>query len=129
MNPISLVSGAFDPVHIGHIRMFKYASGIGTLVIGLNSDEWIERNKGRVWMPFEERKEMIESIKWVDKVEGFDDSDNTCIKFIKHWLNIVNGQNGWSSLHFCNGGNRNSLTTPEAKFCKDHSIQLEWATK
>ena len=64
---IVAVSGGFDPVHIGHVRMFKEAKALGDrLVVILNNDNWLIKKKGFVFMPQEERKEIIEAIKCVD---------------------------------------------------------------
>ena len=58
MQKIIILSGGFDPVHIGHIRMFKEAKERGDVVIvGANSDEWLNRKKGRAFMPLVERIE------------------------------------------------------------------------
>ena len=63
------VSGGFDPVHIGHIHLFRDARALGDkLVVILNDDEWLKRKKGYVFMPQEERKELLESIRYVDSV-------------------------------------------------------------
>jgi cytidyltransferase-like protein len=61
--------GGFDPVHIGHIRLFQEAKALGNeLVVILNNDNWLQKKKGFVFMPQEERKEILESIKWIDRV-------------------------------------------------------------
>lgn len=63
------VSGGFDPVHIGHIHLFRDAKKLGdTLLVILNDDDWLMRKKGYVFMPEQERKELLESIKYVDEV-------------------------------------------------------------
>lgn len=63
------VSGGFDPLHVGHVRMFEAAKKLGDkLVVILNNDNWLKKKKGFVFMPEKERKELIESIGWVDKV-------------------------------------------------------------
>jgi cytidyltransferase-like protein len=44
---IVVVSGGFDPVHSGHISLFRAAAGLGhRLIAGINSDEWLTRKKG-----------------------------------------------------------------------------------
>ena len=58
-----ILSGGFDPIHKGHVRMFKSASKLGKVIVGLNSDYWLTRKKNKFFMPFEERKEILKSIK------------------------------------------------------------------
>ena len=66
---IITVSGGFDPVHIGHVRLFEEAKKIGDeLVVILNNDNWLTLKKGFVFMPEHERKEIIEAFESVDKV-------------------------------------------------------------
>jgi D-beta-D-heptose 7-phosphate kinase/D-beta-D-heptose 1-phosphate adenosyltransferase len=63
------VSGGFDPIHIGHVRMFERAKALGDeLVVILNNDNWLTKKKGYVFMPEEERKEVIEALWAVDRV-------------------------------------------------------------
>ena len=53
---IVLATGGFDPVHSGHIQYLKAAKELGDiLIVGLNSDEWLERKKGKSFMPWNER--------------------------------------------------------------------------
>ena len=81
---IIIVSGGFDPVHKGHIRMFREAANFGgNVIVGLNSDDWLTRKKGKPFMEFEERKEILESFKYVNQVLPFDDSDDTASDLIK----------------------------------------------
>lgn len=75
---IILVTGGFDPLHSGHIAYFKAAKALGDkLIVGVNSDAWLERKKGRAFMPFSERAEIIRSLAVVDEVIAFDDSDSS----------------------------------------------------
>lgn len=75
---IVAISGAFDPIHVGHIRYITEAAKLGdSLVVILNSDEFLLRKKGFVFMPFAERKEILESIKGVDEVIASIDQDQT----------------------------------------------------
>ncbi len=63
------VSGGFDPLHVGHVRMFKAAKKLGDkLVVILNNDNWLRAKKEHVFMPEKERKEIIEALEPVDKV-------------------------------------------------------------
>ena len=71
---VIIVSGGFDPVHKGHIRMFREAANLGhQVIIGLNSDEWLSRKKGKPFMKWEERAEILESCKFVSQVMSMDD--------------------------------------------------------
>jgi D-beta-D-heptose 7-phosphate kinase/D-beta-D-heptose 1-phosphate adenosyltransferase len=86
---IVMVSGGFDPVHIGHVRMFKEAKKLGDeLVVYINNDNWLRAKKGFVFMPEHERKEIIEAFEAVDKVIISDHEENTkdmsvCVGLVK----------------------------------------------
>ena len=75
---VIIVSGGFDPVHKGHMRMFREAANLGAIVIvGLNSAEWLTRKKGKPFMNWDERAEILESFKFITQVLPMDDSDDT----------------------------------------------------
>jgi len=124
---IVILSGGFDPVHVGHIRMFREASQFGHYVIvGLNSDDWLTRKKGKPFMCWKERKEIIESMKYVNQVLPFDDSDDTAsdiIKKVAKWSVIPKWDN---NIYFANGGDRGKGNVPEVKVCKDMGIEMLW---
>ena len=120
---IIILSGGFDPVHKGHIRMFKEASMNGMVIAGLNSDDWLIRKKGKFFMPFVERKEILESIKYLDIVKSFNDNDDTACNLIEK---INNEYSEKYNIFFGNGGDRTNQTTPEIKFCNDNNIDLIW---
>ena len=74
---ISVVSGGFDPIHSGHINYIKAAIEIGDyLIVALNSDDWLRNKKGKEFMPFNERKNILENIVGVDEVISFNDDEN-----------------------------------------------------
>lgn len=114
---IVLVTGGFDPLHSGHIEYFQEAKGLGDkLVVGINSDEWLTRKKGRPFMPFEERATIIENLSMVDHVISFDDSDDTaCGAIYKTMATIGNGK----QIIFANGGDRQQDNTPEYRIYGD----------
>ena len=110
LKDIVLVSGGFDPLHNGHIQLFKSAAGLGhNLIVGLNSDAWLERKKGRAFLPFQERKTIVESIGCVDAVWEFNDEDDTANELLA-WARETFPEN---VIIFANGGDRNKYTTPE----------------
>mgnify|MGYP001385881737 CR=1 FL=1 len=111
-----VVSGGFDPVHIGHVRMFKEASKYGLLLVVLNSDAWLKRKKGYVFMPFEERAEIIRSFKSVHDVVAVDDQDDTACEALQRI----------QPSYFANGGDRTGKNTPEIKLCEQLNIKLLW---
>ena len=110
---IVLVTGGFDPIHSGHIEYFKAAKALGdTLVVGINSDAWLKRKKGRFFMPLEERGAIISELLMVDKVVGFDDdydADDSAVKFIQD----IREYNPEAEIIFANGGDRKPGTTLE----------------
>jgi cytidyltransferase-like protein len=66
-----LVSGAFNPLHFGHLLLFKDASKYGKVIVALNSDEWIIQNKGYLLFDFETRKSLLEECEYISKVDLF----------------------------------------------------------
>ena len=120
---IIILSGGFDPVHKGHIRMFKSAQNLGDVIVGLNSDEWLVRKKNKIFMPFHERKEILESIKYIDSVIGFNDTDDTACDLI---TNIYEKFGPDYHICFGNGGDRTSQTTPEVNYCIENNIEMLW---
>ena len=55
-----LVSGAFNPLHFGHLLLLREASNYGKVIVALNSDEWVMKNKGHLLFDFETRKALLE---------------------------------------------------------------------
>ena len=117
MSKVVLVTGGFDPLHSGHIAYFKAAKELGDhLIVGVNSNEWLTRKKGRPFMPFEERCAIIKELACVDEVIGFNDSDDTAINAIGQVL--ATKGSSWRVV-FANGGDRRMTTTPEYATYKD----------
>ena len=108
---ISVVSGGFDPIHSGHISYLKSAKKIGDyLIVALNSDEWLINKKKKVFMPLDERKNILINISFVDEVITFkDDKEGSCINAL---LEIKNKYPD-DEIVFCNGGDRNKDNIPE----------------
>lgn len=110
MKNIVVVSGGFDPIHSGHIAYFKAAKALGDeLIVGINSDEWLIRKKGKAFMTMHERQAVVQSIRYVDYAIQFNDDDDSAILLLKlvkqTWPN--------DKIIFANGGDRNESNNRE----------------
>jgi len=114
--PTVMVSGGFDPVHVGHIRMIREAAQWGEVIVIANSDEWLHRKKGFNFMDFKARFEILDSIKGVLLVDSVDDSDGTVCDAIRRH----------KPTYFANGGDRKKNNTPEVLLCKKLGVELLW---
>jgi cytidyltransferase-like protein len=110
---IVIVTGGFDPIHSGHISYLNAARELGDwLLVGVNSDAWLERKKGRAFMPVEERLAIVYNLKSVDAVKEFDDSDGSACTLIE-W---VKSQFPYATeIIFANGGDRTRENIPEMR--------------
>ena len=111
---IVAVSGGFDPIHIGHVRMIQDAKKLGNVIVFLNTDEWLKRKKGYVFMTWEERAEIILSIKGVKEVYRAMDNDNTVCEALKFYKPDI----------FANGGDRKPGLIPEYQICEELGIEM-----
>ena len=114
--PTVMVSGGFDPVHAGHIRMIRHAAQYGDVIVIANSDDWLYRKKGFVFMEWEKRVEILNAIKGVVIVDSVDDSDGTVCDAIKRHV----------PTYFANGGDRGRSNTPEQSVCEELDVKLLW---
>ena len=110
-----LVTGGFDPLHSGHIAYFKAAKQLGTkLVVGLNSDDWLTRKKGKPFMDEADRVKIVEALKIVDEVFlSIDQDKSVCASLDTIKPDI-----------FANGGDRSTGEVPESVVCKKHVIDM-----
>ena len=107
------VSGGFDPIHPGHIRMFEEAKKLGDwLVVILNNDNWLKLKKGYVFMSEKERKEVIEGLRSVDEVFITRHAKGTKDMSVCRALEVVRPH------IFANGGDRVKSNIPEVPVCE-----------
>lgn len=107
---IVLVTGGFDPLHSGHIAYFRAARKLGDrLVVGLNSDEWLTRKKGRPFMPLQERMSIVGNLAVVDEVVVYNDDDGSSCDAIR----LVKARYPKDEIVFANGGDRTRENIPE----------------
>ena len=115
---IIVVSGGFDPLHSGHINMFKQANEFGSVWAIVNTDEWLQRKKGYNVLSYSERSLIVESNKYIDKViKGMDDNDNVVRNLQYLYKDKVH-------FAFANGGDRVPSSTPEMAYCLEHNIPM-----
>jgi D-beta-D-heptose 7-phosphate kinase/D-beta-D-heptose 1-phosphate adenosyltransferase len=122
MKNIVLITGGFDPVHSGHIAYIQAAKRLGDiLVVGVNSDAWLARKKGRAFMPVMERAAILRAITGVDFVIDFDDSDGSA----KNAIWMVRQSYPQDHIIFANGGDRTDANIPEMDV-KDDNLEFQF---
>lgn len=121
-NIVVAVSGGFDPVHVGHVRMFKEAAKLGDkLVVILNNDNWLLAKKGYVFMPEKERKEILEAFFFVDKVVLSSHEANPKDMSVSSELRKIKPD------IFANGGDRKKGNTPEVEVCSEIGCKMAYS--
>ena len=113
------VSGGFDPLHVGHVRLFEEARKLGDkLVVILNNDHWLRKKKGAVFMPQRERKELINALSAVDDV--------VVTKHVKGTkdMSVCDALQEVRPRIFANGGDRTKKNIPEILVCKDIGCKM-----
>ena len=125
MKRVVLVTGGFDPIHSGHIELFKEAKKLGgKLVVGVNSDKWLTNKKGKPFMPFSERANIIKHFDMVDEVIGFNDDDGTSCHAV---FQMLSKYGEGTTVVFANGGDRGDSNTPEYSMYKNtYGIEFAW---
>ena len=108
MSNVVLVTGGFDPLHKGHIEYFMEAKKLGDkLIVGLNSDHWLTRKKGKPFMSLENRSSIIQNLSMVNEVVMYNDEDDTSCHAIEQVLH------SYDNVIFANGGDRILSNIPE----------------
>lgn len=118
---IVAVSGGFDPVHIGHVRMFNEAKKLGDyLVVILNNDNWLKKKKGYAFMSEVERKEIIESFASVDEVVLTSHDESPIDMSVCRELELIKPH------VFANGGDRHAGNIPEYSLCEKMNCEMHF---
>lgn len=133
-NKTIMLSGGFDPLHVGHLQMIQQASVHGDVIVVVNSDRWLLQKKGYVFMPQHERCQIIAGLTHVCAVYAMnsrmaygssyhytsahkiDDDDGTCVSAIR----------ALKPTYFANGGDRTKENVPEQAVCKELGIEMLW---
>jgi len=110
------VSGGFDPIHIGHLKMIQEAAQYGQVIVIVNSDDWLMRKKGYIFMNFKERCEILRGFRDVYDTVAVDDTDGTVCAALRDI----------KPTYFANGGDRKTNNTPEMEVCEEQNIELLW---
>ena len=119
MSRVIAVSGGFDPVHIGHVRMCIEAKRLGDrLIVILNNDNWLRKKKGFAFMPEEERAEIIRALKPVDEVVLTSHAPDTEDMSVCAELERIKPD------VFANGGDRKEDNIPEYALCERLGIEM-----
>jgi len=124
MKKIAIVSGYFNPFHLGHLNMIKDAKSFSDKVIVIaNNDIQQVLKKGKIIMNENERAEIVSAIKYVDEVIVSVDKDGT----VKETLKLLGEKHSENKLVFCNGGDRNSVKEiPEGEVCDKYNIEMKF---
>ena len=118
---IVINSGYFDPIHVGHIECMELSKKLGDkLIVILNNDKQCILKKGKAFMPQDERKKIIESLKFVDCVFDSIDEDKSVCESIRAVAEKYKG----NEIIFAKGGDRMSNEIPEARICRGLGIKI-----
>ena len=123
MKKFILISGGFDPVHQGHLNLINDAAKIGKVIAIVNSDDFLMKKKGYVFMSQDQRFELIKSIKNVHDAFISIDKDLTVNKTIEK----IVSKKEYKISYFANGGDRKTVEdVPEKLVCDKHGIELKF---
>lgn len=114
---IVMVSGGFDPLHVGHLDLLEAAAHLGskdhTVIVALHSNDWLFRKKGYVFMPHADRARLLKALECVADVSALNDYDDTVCEALKRIRPDA----------FANGGDRVKAHPAEAAICEELGIQ------
>ena len=120
----ALVSGGFDPVHVGHLRMFQDAKKLSdNVILLLNNDEWLIKKKGKQFMNQNQRKEILDEFSSISEVIIQKSNDKSSSKAIEDFVN----NNPNKKICYCNGGDRSNIKNiHESEICRKLDVDLQF---
>jgi len=121
---IAIVSGYFNPLHVGHVRMMREAKQLHDLLIVIvNNDDQQIMKKGRIIIPENDRCEVVSSIKYVDRtILSVDPDASVCMT-----LSGIRKEYPYDALIFANGGDRSDASTiAEARLCETLGVDIKF---
>ena len=118
---VVIVSGYFDPLHVGHLEYLQMASQLGDkLLVIINNDEQAILKKGESFMSEKDRMEIVFALECVDEVLISCDTDASVCKSIE----LAAQFKPMADLIFAKGGDRNFGEVPEVDICKKLGIEM-----
>ena len=121
---IAIVSGYFNPLHVGHLDYLQAAGELADkLIVIVNSDYQVTLKGSTTFMNQSDRLKIVKALECVDGVYLSTDKDASVLGTLKHVL-VQNQANGRNHFMFCNGGDRSNTNTPEERLCSSNSYNL-----
>ena len=118
----AIVSGYFDPLHVGHIEYFKMAKDLADeLIVIVNNREQCMLKKGDEFMDEQDRLEIVFHLDMVDEAILAVDEDKSVCETIR----MIHRMKPMDKLVFCNGGDRDASNSPEVKVCSEVGIDFQ----
>ena len=112
---IHVVSGYFDPIHVGHIEYLKKARKLGDkLIVIINNDNQTILKKGFAFMPHKERAKIVQELSCVDEIFISIDNDKSVCKSLAHLKPDI----------FAKGGDRIISNIHERGICEKYGIEI-----
>ena len=119
---VAVVSGGFDPLHVGHLSMLEHAATLGDVYVLLNSDDWLVRKKGYVFMPWEQRARILTALECVREVWPVADIDGHVASGIAEVRRLLKVK----PVIFCNGGDQESADPHEVILCRKQGVTMAY---
>ena len=125
MKKAIIVSGYFNPVHIGHLELFNKAKAQGDeLWVIVNSDLQRELKGSKEFMGEDERLLIVSSLKMVNFAMVSIDEDRTVSETLRALHVKAIAHDPKYQIAFANGGDQNNDSIPEARICQELGIYL-----